>query len=107
MDRKPFTMIFVFKDSFNRIIKIENVKESKTYEGAVYAVTEDETYICPLNGLLYVRMLKGKESEGKNEVEEILNKIKEDIDKLVEGTGLLWNTDVYKIIDKYMAESEG
>ena len=63
MDRKPFTMIFVLNDSFNRIIKIENVKESKTYEGAVYAVTEDETYIIPLNSIAYAKLIEQKEEE--------------------------------------------
>ena len=58
MDRKPFTMIFVFKDSFNRIIKIEHVKKSQTQAGAIYAVTEDETYIIPLDSIAYAKLIE-------------------------------------------------
>lgn len=63
MDKKPFTMIIQFRNEFNHVIKIEHVKESETREGAIYACTNKETYIIPLDSIVYAKLIEEKEGE--------------------------------------------
>lgn len=61
MDRKQFTMIIECRHEFNRVIKIEHVKESETRGGAIYACTNKETYIIPLDSIVYAKLIEEEE----------------------------------------------
>lgn len=57
VNRKPFTMIIELRQ-FNSVMRIEHVKESTTHEGIIYACTGKETYIFPLDNIVYAKLIE-------------------------------------------------
>ena len=53
-ERKPWTVRLVCRD--DRIVKIEQVKENKIVEGTFSVCTGNETWIFPLNNLIYAKL---------------------------------------------------